>query len=109
MIMRISLLYRKNGMSREAFQSHWRDVHAPLASRMPGLRSYLQLDVTRTLGLLGRGSAVTPPDGIAELAFDSAEASQAALASEAGRVAVADLANFCGAISTFVVEERRIV
>ena len=108
MITRISLLYRKEGMSLEAFRTHWREVHAPLASRMPGLRSYVQQDVTAALGLLG-GAAAEAPDGIAEVSFDDEAASRASLASPEGQAAVRDLGNFCGAISTYVVSVRRIV
>ena len=110
MITRISLLYRKEGMSLEAFRKYWREVHAPIAGRMPGLRAYVQQDVTAVLGLLGGATSdLRPPDGIAEVSFDDEEASRASLASPEGREAVRDLSNFCGAISTFVVNVRRIV
>jgi uncharacterized protein (TIGR02118 family) len=33
---------RKPGMSVEAFQSHWRQVHGPLGASVPGLRRYVQ-------------------------------------------------------------------
>lgn len=56
MTTRISLLYRKDGMSLDAFRQHWREVHAPLARRMPGLRSYVQQDVTAVLGLESKGA-----------------------------------------------------
>ena len=110
MVTRISLLYRKEGMSLDAFRRHWREVHAPIASRMPGLRAYLQQDVTAVLGLLeGAALAMGQPDGIAEVSFDDEEASKASLASPEGREAVKDLSNFCRAISTFVVNVRQIV
>lgn len=110
MVTRISLLYRKKGMSAEDFRKYWLDTHAPIASRMPGLRRYVQQDVTAVLGLLGNESSTAEhPDGIAEVSFDNDEASKASLASPEGRKAVQDLSNFCGAISTFVVEVREIV
>jgi hypothetical protein len=77
---------------------------------MPGLRAYVQQDVTAVLGLLGSATLETrQPDGIAEVSFDDDEASKASLASPEGREAVRDLSNFCGAISTFVVNAHRIV
>jgi uncharacterized protein (TIGR02118 family) len=109
MVTRISLLYRKEGMSLDAFRKHWREVHAPIASRMPGLRHYVQQDVTAVLGLLGGATSTAQPDGIAEVSFDNDEASKASLASAEGREAVNDLSNFCRAISTFVVNVRQIV
>jgi uncharacterized protein (TIGR02118 family) len=110
MVTRISLLYRKDGMSLDAFRKYWREVHAPIASRMPGLRTYVQQDVTAVLGLLGGvGSTAEQPDGIAEVSFENDEASKASLTSPEGREAVKDLSNFCRAISTFVVNVRQIV
>jgi len=97
-------------MSLEAFRKHWREVHAPLASRMPGLRRYVQQDVNGVLGLLGAAAAgAKQPDGIAEVSFDDEAASKASLDSPEGRAAVRDLSNFCGGISTFVVSVRQIV
>jgi uncharacterized protein (TIGR02118 family) len=110
MITRISLLYKKDGMSLAAFRKHWRDVHAPIASRMPGLRAYVQQDVSAVLGLLGgAASDKIQPDGIAEVRFDDEAASKASLSSPEGRAAVQDLNNFCNAISTYVVNVRRII
>jgi uncharacterized protein (TIGR02118 family) len=63
MVTRISLLYRKQDMSPDAFRNYWREVHAPVARRMPGLRRYVQPDVTAVLGLLGSAtSEMDPPD-----------------------------------------------
>ena len=110
MIKRISLLYKKDGMSVEEFRAHWRNVHAPIASRMPELRSYVQQDVVTELGLLGAGMAVDElPDGIAELTYDDEATSKASLASPEGKAAVADLKNFCRTLSTYVVTVRPIL
>lgn len=110
MIKRISLLYKKDGMSVEEFRTHWRNVHAPIARRMPALRSYLQQDVVTELGLLGTGmSAEEIPDGIAELTYADEAASKASLASPEGEAAVADLKNFCRTLSTYVVTVRPIL
>jgi uncharacterized protein (TIGR02118 family) len=110
MVTRISLLYRKEGMSLDAFRRHWLEVHAPIASRMPGLRAYVQQDVTAVLGLIeGATLAAGQPDGIAQVSFEDEEASKISLASPEGREAVKDLSNFCRTISTFVVNVRRIV
>jgi len=110
MVTRISLMYRKSGMTPEQFRKYWREVHAPIASRMPGLLRYVQQDVTAVLGLLGGNAPlVAQPDGIAEVSYESEEASKASLASREGQDAVRDLGNFCGAISTFVVDVRPVL
>ena len=38
MIKSLSLLTRKPGMTHEQFVKHWRQVHGPLARKVPGLR-----------------------------------------------------------------------
>jgi len=38
MIKSFGLLPKKPGLSDEQFHRHWREIHAPLALRLPGLR-----------------------------------------------------------------------
>lgn len=75
-----------------AFTKHYRQVHAPLAAKLPGLTSF-------TLNWPGPG-----PDGqqppyflIASLQMASQAVMQESLAGPEGAAAVADLANFAGA------------
>ena len=75
----------------QAIVSHYRDTHAPLAAKLPDLRAF-------TWG------ACETPDGsrpahaiVAVLDWDSREQATAALSSEAGKAAVADLDNFAQA------------
>ena len=42
MIKVVSVLQRKPGMSVEDFQAYWLNKHAPIVSRLPGLRRYVQ-------------------------------------------------------------------
>ena len=42
MVKCFALLTKKSGMSDEQFHRHWREVHAPLALRIPSLRRYVQ-------------------------------------------------------------------
>jgi len=44
--VRMGLLTRRAGLAPEAFRRHWRDVHGPLAARLPGLERYLQNHLT---------------------------------------------------------------
>ena len=76
----------------EAFDRHYDETHAPLAAKLPDLRSY-------TVSWPGPG-----PDGqrppyhlVAILTWDSEEAFQASLESPEGQAALADLPNFAGA------------
>lgn len=75
----------------EAFLDHYANVHAPIGATFPDLRAYTWV-VCET------------PDGtrpehfvIATLTWDSRDQALAALASEPGKAAVADLATFAQA------------
>jgi uncharacterized protein (TIGR02118 family) len=82
-----------------AFDAHYRDVHAPIVRRYPGLRD---LRLTRTDGVGGRPS---PFYLLAEMAFDSRPELDAALASEAGIESGRDLRNFAGAGVTLLIAD----
>jgi len=82
-----------------AFDAHYRDIHAPIVRRYPGLRD---LRLTRTDGVGGRPPAFYL---IAEMAFDSRADLDAALASEAGVESGRDLRNFAGAGVTLTVAD----
>ena len=88
----LAAMRRSPALSREAFDAHWREVHAPLALRHhPGLWEYRQNAV---LGVETPGSPEL--DGIAVLGFPSAEECGPGLdGSPEGRAEIlADLARF---------------
>jgi uncharacterized protein (TIGR02118 family) len=87
-----------------AFDRHYRDVHIPLAKKLPGLRRYhVSQGVTVAFG-------EDPAYLIAELDFDDAAAMQAGMASpegkEAGRDMVANLAS--GGVRNLVFEVEEL-
>ncbi len=109
MIVRMGLLRRRPDISRDAFRRHWREVHGPLAKRMPGLVAYHQNHIVddRQLGVdHARGS--WDIDGISELWFDSAEAMEAAIASEAYRPVREDSSAFLAETRVVTVEQRTV-
>lgn len=79
----------KQPTDKAAFDKHYVSVHAPLAKKMPGLRSFEVSD-----------GAVMGPGGpadiyfVAILGFDSMDALKQALGSPEGQATAADLANF---------------
>ena len=73
MIKVISVLKRRDDLEVEAFQDYWLNVHGPIASRMPGVRRYVQ---SHTL-LAGYRKRKPAADGIAELWFDDTDALRA--------------------------------
>ena len=97
MIKVIYCLRRRADLSPEAFQQHWRDIHAPLVQRHRaalGIKRYVQVRtdpgaLTRRLGAF-RGSG-EPFDGVAEIWYESREALEAVGRTAEGRSASRDL------------------
>jgi len=78
------------------FDRYYAQVHTPIVKRISGLR---RLEVTR---LTGAPSGASDLYLIAELYFDNAAAREAALSSNEGKAAEADLPNFAqGIVSVY--------
>ena len=75
-----------------AFDKHYREVHAPLAAKLPGLSNF-----TMTWCAPDADGKQPTYHLIAVLRAESKAAMDQALAGPAGAAAVADLANFAGA------------
>ena len=102
----IFVVHRRPDMDRDEFRRYWRDVHGPLAARMPGLRKYVQ-----NHAVPDSPYGDPPCDGIAELWFESPEAMQAGFASPEGVATTADIPNFLDTdrVGEMVVEEVSVV
>lgn len=102
MIKMVFLANRKPGMSLDEFQRYWRDSHALIASKIPGLRKYTQQHTVHP-----ESEAPAPFDGLAEMWFANAEA----LDTPEFEAAIADTANFLDPDRShgFVVEVHEIV
>ena len=85
MIKMVYLIHRQPELDAEEFSRYWRENHAPIAAKIPGLRRYVQNHSTAAPD----GSS-PPYDGVAELWFDDMESLDRAMASPEGQVAVAD-------------------
>ena len=83
MVKLISLMKRKDGLSREEFARWAIEDHAPIGKSMPGIRQY-------RINVLRADQPDTEFDGVFELWFDSIEALQAALNSDIGTPARED-------------------
>ena len=81
----------------EAFEKYYAETHTPIAKKIKGL---IHIEVTKFL---------ETPDGkpayyrMAELCFATAEDMQAGMASEEGKAAADDLANFASGGVTFLI------
>ena len=74
MVNVIVMVCRKPGLDHQDFFQHWTDVQVPLASKLPGLRRYIQCPVA--LDSVYRGSSTH--DGWSEFWFDDYAAFQQA-------------------------------
>jgi uncharacterized protein (TIGR02118 family) len=70
MVKAVYMVSRRPGLTIEEFQDHWRQVHAPLVCKVPGLRRYVQNPA------IIEAYALRPltHDGFSELWFDDLEA-----------------------------------
>jgi uncharacterized protein (TIGR02118 family) len=89
MIKVLAVLHKRPDISSMEFVRYWREVHAPLAQKMEGVRRYV---INPALEAFALGAP--PFDGLAELWFDDAPSARAAFASPAGVATTQDLANF---------------
>lgn len=85
----------------DAFDAHYRDVHAPIVARYPGIRD---VRLSKPIGVGGRDA---PYHLMSEMVFDTVADLEAALTSEAGAESAKDLRNFAGAgVKLFVVADE---
>lgn len=90
MLKKVIVFRRRPGMTVADFAQYWEQRHAPLVTRLPGLRRYVQSQT-----LLSGYAKLTPAcDGVAELWFDDASALRALAGSSAQAAVDADVANF---------------
>ena len=86
-MVRFIILWKNTPTDVEAFERHYREVHIPLAKRMPGLRRYT---LSRNPSPVRGGE---PHYRIAELDWDDLGSLQRAFESPAGRATSKDVAN----------------
>lgn len=97
-MVKLIALYQKPA-DVEAFNSHYRNVHIPLANKMPGLRRC-------DLGwVTGSPAGEARYHLVAELYFDNLEALNAAMKSPEGKAAAKDLMTFAGSIVHLMVAD----
>jgi uncharacterized protein (TIGR02118 family) len=108
MIKLIYCITRKEGLSVEEFQRHWRETHAPIAARIPGVRRYVQC---HTLPDTYGGDRAPAYDGAAELWFDDMQSFRDALASPEIQAAREDELTFIdhSRSALFFTEEKPVI
>jgi uncharacterized protein (TIGR02118 family) len=106
---RMSVLKKKPGMDQVAFRRHWRNVHGPLAARMPGLKAYRQNHVVDQQQRVASARGPDEIDGIAQLWFDDESAAKAASAAPESKASYDDIPKFVGAINLFASATNVVV
>lgn len=97
-------VYRKPELSFADFVNHYREVHLPIARRLPKLRRYEIFPV-----LSADGEADGRPDAFALMTFDSVDDFEAVLSSPEMGDAVRDNESFIGAFDTYTVDHLRVI
>ena len=88
-MVKLVALYKKPA-DVAAFEKHYREIHTPLAKKMPGLK---RLEVSHFTGSPGGEPKFYM---MAEMYFETREAMTAALASPEGKAAGKDVMSFAG-------------
>lgn len=104
MIKLVYCITKKPELSDEEFFRYWKEVHAPIGSRIPGVRKFIQ-----SKRLTVPGDAHAPDfDGMVELWFDDLPALLEARQSPEWKASTEDEANFINheKVAYFVTEEQ---
>ena len=109
MIKSLSLLTRRNGMSREEFRATWLAEHAPLVHAVPQVRRYVLSFILDEPSRSDVPTQAMNVDAIAELWYDDMAALQAAAASPEMKAVRANGALHLGAIKTFITQEVAVI
>lgn len=105
MIKRITLLVRKDGITRSAFREYWYENHGKIVRQMPAVAGYLQNPVQPEQS---EDVGHSPPfqfDGIVELWFANEAAEKEAFASPAAKLLPLDEPNFIKGITILAIAE----
>ena len=88
-MVKLIALYKKPA-DVSAFESHYREIHVPLAKKMPGLK---RIELSHMTGSPGGEPKFYM---MAELYFDDSAGMMAALGSAEGKAAAKDVMSFAG-------------
>jgi len=107
MIVRMGLLTKRADLTIAQFRRHWKDVHGPLAAKMPGLLAYHQNHVVDKSQLaIDHARGEWDIDGVSELWFRDRAAMDAAIHSPAYAAVAADSDNAIATTRVIVAEQN---
>lgn len=105
-VKNVEFVTHREGMAIDAFQRYWREVHGPLAARIPVVRRYVQSHTRRAAYASGRAPAY---DGVALTWFDDTEAMRASARSHEYARVRADEPNFITADPPFIITREHVI
>jgi uncharacterized protein (TIGR02118 family) len=107
-VKNIEFVTHKPGMSIEAFQRHWREIHGPLGAAIPVVRRYVQSHTRRSVYASGKTPAY---DGVALTWFESTQAMRESATTPEYARTRADEPNFIasGRLPFIITKEHFIV
>ena len=107
MIKLVYCITKKPGMADEEFFHYWKNIHASIGTRIPGVRKLVQSHRRTVPGDMCKSDY----DGMAELWFEDGEALVAARRSPEWKAATEDEINFVdhSKIAYFISEEHVIM
>jgi len=107
MVKNIELGNRKPGISIKEFHDHWRNVHGPLAAKIPVIKRYIQ---SHTLMGEYEKEASPPYDGVAETWFDDTASMRQGATTPEYAATRADEKNFiAGELPFIITRELKII
>jgi uncharacterized protein (TIGR02118 family) len=106
MVKALSFFKRTPGLSVDAFQAHWRTVHAAVVTQLPGLRRYVQSPTIAS----GYRKGEPIYDGVAELWFDDTRMMHALAGTPEYAAVRADEAKFIdGATMGLIISDEHVI
>ncbi len=107
-VKNIEFVTHKPGMSIEAFQRHWHEVHGPLGASIPVVRRYVQSHTRKSIYQSGKTPAY---DGVALTWFDDTQAMRVSATTPEYARTRADEVNFidAGRLPFIITKEHVIV
>ena len=112
MIRLICMLRRKQGMTHEEFEHHWRTRHGPLIASIPAVRDrQVRYEQHPRLHAPGRFTGTSGFDGVAIVTFESMDDFEAMIADPAYEPVREDEQRFLDLDGTVIVvaDEPRVV
>jgi len=105
-VKNVEFVTRRPAMAVEAFQRYWREVHGPLAARIPVIRRYVQSHARLSAYAKGRAPAW---DGAAIAWFDDTAAMRRSATTPEYATTRADEPNFVAPDPPFIITTEHVI